>query len=302
MTNDNQQLKNFFEEYLTIEKNYSPHTITAYMNDVDHFENYLRTHDKNSDFTKVTVSDARLYLSFLTDQEYERSSISRMISSLRAFYHILISHQRVLNDPFSGLKIRGKKDRLPSFFYSEEIKILFDSVQGGEPLDYRNRALLEILYGTGVRVSECQQLTWNDIDMDRQTILVQGKGQRERYAFFGESAKEALIDYQNHSRRPLMEHYKKDHNYVFVNHYGDPLTVGGIQYILKTLIKRVGLTSDIYPHKFRHTFATHLLENGADIRTVQELLGHKSLSSTQIYTHITKENLLKNCQQFHPRF
>lgn len=302
MSETNEELKRFFEEYLYLEKNYSSHTIKAYLSDVNHLENYLKMANGQADFTEVSLNDARLFISYLFDKNYERSSVARIVSSLRLFYQILITHQRVENNPFASINIRSKKERLPSFFYSEELAQIFDHIQGNDPLDCRDRALIEVLYGTGIRVSECQQLTWEHIDLDRRSILIQGKGQRERYVFFGESAQKALIDYKKYGRRPLMNRYHKDHDFVFINHYGDLITTAGIQYILKKLIKKAGLSSSAYPHKFRHTFATHLLDNGADVRTVQELLGHKSLSSTQIYTHVTKENLFKSYQQFHPRF
>lgn len=302
MSETNEELKHFFEEYLSLEKNYSPHTIKAYLSDVNHLENYLKTANGQVDFTEVSLNDVRLFISYLFDKNYERSSVARIVSSLRLFYQILITHQRVENNPFASINIRGKKERLPSFFYSEELAQIFDHIQGNDPLDYRDRSLIEVLYGTGIRVSECQQLTWQHIDLDRRSMLIQGKGQRERYVFFGELAQKALIDYKKYGRRPLMNRYHKDHDFVFINHYGDHITTAGIQYILKKLIKKAGLSSSAYPHKFRHTFATHLLESGADVRTVQELLGHKSLSSTQIYTHVTKENLFKSYQQFHPRF
>lgn len=302
MSGRNDELKRFFEDYLIYEKNYSNHTIEAYLSDVERFENFLSQRNNQSDLSHVNLTDARLFLGHLADKNYERSSISRILSSLRSFYQIMLSHRRVEDNPFEHVSIRSQKERLPSSFYSEEISALFESVQGDEPLDYRNCALLEVLYSTGIRVSECQQLTWQDIDLNQKTMLIHGKGNRERYAFFGEPARKALVDYQSFGRQILMTKYQKDHDLVFVNHYGDPLTVSGIQYILNHIVEKSSLQTSIHPHKLRHTFATHLLEAGADIRTVQELLGHKSLSSTQIYTHVTKENLLKNCQQFHPRY
>ena len=178
---------------------------------------------------------------------------------------------------------------------------LFESVTGTKPLELRNRALLEILYGTGIRVSECANLTIEAIDFDSSVLLVHGKGNKDRYVPFGSFAADALKEYLENGRALLMEKYHKEHPYVFVNHHGEQITSTGIEYVLNQLIKKSTLNSDIHPHMLRHTFATHLLNNGADMRTVQELLGHANLSTTQIYAHVTKESLQKNYRTFHPR-
>nr|WP_018658788.1 tyrosine recombinase XerC [Allofustis seminis] len=292
--------KNDFLNRILYEKNYSALTARAYAEDLDHFFAFL-IETGDCDLTHVTVNDARIYLSRLTDEKYERTTISRKVSALRAFYNFLLMNHLVEENPFSYLQVKNKKLQLPNFFYSEEMEELFKSVEGQKPLDLRNKALLEILYGTGIRVSECQQLRWDNVNMEIGYIKVLGKGNKERLVPFGYYAQMALLDYHKMSRTPLMEKYHKEHDYVFINQYGDPLTVRGIQYILKQLIKKTSLTANIHPHMLRHSFATHLLNNGANLREVQELLGHDSLSSTQIYTHVTKENLMKNYQQFHPR-
>ena len=174
-------------------------------------------------------------------------------------------------------------------------------VTGEKPLELRNRALLEILYGSGIRLSECSNLKMSDIDLDSEVMLVHGKGNKERYAPIGSFAHDALMDYVENGRRVLMTKYQKEHDIVFVNHHGEPITPTGIEYVLNQIIKKSSLDSSIHPHMLRHTFATHLLNNGADLRTVQELLGHANLSTTQIYAHVTKESLQKNYRSFHPR-
>lgn len=297
---DNKVLIKEFMNYLIHEKNYSTLTQEAYLEDIQHFMMFLDETGDN-DLKKVELSDARIYLSQLTDEAYSRSSISRKISSLRAFYQYLLGHKFISENPFSYLHLKKTGLRLPNFFYDEEIELLFEAVSGTEPLDYRNKAILEILYGTGIRVSECQAIKMVDVDLDLGVLLVLGKGNRERYVPFGEYAKLAIEDYIEYSRTPLMTKYQKDHDYLLVSQYGDHISVSGIQYALNQLIKQTSLTSSIHPHKLRHSFATHMLNNGADMRTVQELLGHKSLSSTQIYTHVTKDHLLKDYKQFHPR-
>lgn len=299
MSTDRDMIKEFVL-YLTHERNYSDLTIKAYSDDIAHFTEFL-LETGNADFFTVELLDARIYLSKLTDDKYSRTSISRKISSLRAFYQYLMNHEFIAENPFSYLHLKKNGFRLPNFFYSEEIELLFEAAGGTNPLDYRDRIILEILYGTGIRVSECQALTLADIDLDLGIMLVVGKGNRERYVPFGEYAKLAIEEYIENCRTPLMQEYQKEHAFLLVSQYGDHISVSGIQYALNQLVKKTSLTSNIHPHKLRHSFATHLLDNGADMRTVQELLGHKSLSSTQIYTHVTKDHLLKDYQKFHPR-
>lgn len=289
-----------FCEHLLYERHYSELTEKAYEEDVRNFQIFLKnTGDDN--LLKVELADARIYLSHLTDEGYSRASISRKISSLRAFYQFLLQNGFVKENSFSYLSIKKRGFRLPKFFYSEEMEALFEQTEGTEPLDYRNKALLEVLYGTGIRVSECKSIKLGDIDFEMSVLFILGKGNKERYVPFGQYAHDAIHEYIEFGRNELMNKYNKEHDYLFVNHRGDPITSEGIQYVLNQLIKKSSLNSNIHPHMLRHTFATHLLNSGADMRTVQELLGHKSLSSTQIYAHVTKEHLQKDYKKFHPR-
>lgn len=285
-----QELLSYFESYLRYERQFSDHTVTSYLSDCKDFLKFLNE-SGDDQLLQVTYADARIYLSYLTDQSYERSSISRKISSLRALYYFIVQNGEMDHNPFARLKMKGPAKALPHFFYEEEMEELFKSCQGNRPLDYRNRALLEVLYATGIRVSECVQLKKEELDLDLSLLLVHGKGKKDRYVPFGAHAADALIDYYQAGRQVLMDRYHKDHDVVFVNHHGDPLTPQGISYILDQLVQSSALTASIHPHKIRHSFASHLLNRGADIRSVQELLGHSSLSSTQVYTHVTKEHL-----------
>jgi integrase/recombinase XerC len=296
----NQTAKATFLQYLITERHYSELTKKAYEEDITHFELFLdQTGD--TDFSSVTLQDVRIYLGELNEKGLSRNSVSRKISSLRAFYQFLLKNQLVKDNPFSYIHLKKKTLRLPKFFYEKEMDALFEAVKGEGPLDFRNEAILEVLYGTGTRVSECSGIKLKDIDFDLSVLLVHGKGNKERYVPFGHYAAVAMREYMEQSRTPLMSKYKKSHEFLFVNHHGDPITATGIEYVLNQVIKKSSLTSDIHPHMLRHSFATHLLNNGADMRTVQELLGHASLSSTQIYAHVTKEHLQKNYRQFHPR-
>lgn len=286
--------------YLITERHYSELTKKAYEEDINEFTDFLEATGK-ADYESVGLQDVRIFLGELSERQLSRNTISRKISSLRAFYQFLLKNQLISENPFSYIHLKKKNLRLPRFFYEKEIAVLFEAVKGKEPLDFRNEALLEVLYGTGIRLSECKNIVMNDIDFDLGILLIRGKGNKERYVPFGHYAAAAIQEYLEKGRDILMVKYEKQHNYLFVNQYGTPISSSGIEYVLNQIIKKSSLTSKIHPHMLRHTFATHLLNNGADMRTVQELLGHASLSSTQIYAHVTKEHLQKNYRKFHPR-
>lgn len=297
---ENEFLVSEFDRYLMIERGYSDKTETAYLEDIRHFEAFLQE-SGNSRFIEVTHLDVRVYLGYLNDKEYSRNSISRKIASLRSFYQFMLKQGWLAENPFSYVHMKKKNVRLPRFFYQEEMDALFAATAGDKPLEQRNRALLEILYGSGLRVSECANLTIAAIDFDNSVLLIHGKGNKDRYVPLGSFAADALQQYLQDGRKQLMDKYQQTHPFVFVNHRGTQVTPTGIEYILKQVIKKSSLTSTIHPHMLRHTFATHLLNNGADMRTVQELLGHVNLSTTQIYAHVTKESLQKSYRSFHPR-
>lgn len=297
---ENQKLISEFLSYLINQRGYSPETEKGYGNDLADFLEFL-TESGEANLLKVQHLDVRIYLSYLNDLEYSRNTISRKIASLRSFYQYLLRLEMIEENPFSYVHLKKKNAKLPRFFFEKEIQVLFDSVSGDKPLDQRNRALLEILYGAGLRVSECANLTLSVVDFDNSVLLIHGKGGKDRYVPLGSYAADALKEYLNDGRQKIMAHFQQSHDFVFINHRGVQITPTGIEYVLKQIIKKSSLASDIHPHMLRHTFATHLLNNGADLRTVQELLGHSNLSSTQIYTHVTKESLQKNYRSFHPR-
>ncbi|OAH53751.1 MULTISPECIES: tyrosine recombinase XerC [Bacillaceae] len=284
--------------YLQIEKNSSVHTVKNYRDDLEQFFMFMNEQHIEK-LTDVTHQDTRLYLTKLHEKKMARASVSRKISALRGFYRYLMRESIVEENPFLNVYRPKGARKLPSFFYEEEMNELFETVQQTDKLSIRNKALLELMYGTGIRVSECAGLELKDIDFDLGVILVHGKGGNERYVPFGSFAAEALEEYVKSSRTSLMKN--TDHSILFVNFRGGPLTAGGIRHILTGLMEKASLSGKIHPHMLRHTFATHLLNNGADMRTVQELLGHASLSSTQMYTHVTKEHLQKTYMNHHPR-
>ncbi|MER2027575.1 MAG: tyrosine recombinase XerC [Solibacillus sp.] len=287
-----------FIRYVQLEKNFSLHTVREYTSDLEEFFAFLHAEGIQK-ITEVEYIHARLYVTKLYDEQKARTSISRKISSIRSFFRFLNREQNIDDAPFRSLYHPKKEERLPSFFYEEELKELFEKNEGDEPIQIRNMALLELLYATGMRVSECVSLDLTDIDFHYNIVRVMGKGRKERIIPFGQYAHDALIRYIEQVRPTLMK--KENHQKVFVNMRGGELTTRGVRYILSEMIDNASMHTKIYPHMLRHTFATHLLNNGADMRTVQELLGHANLSSTQIYTHVTKEALRKTYMNSHPR-
>lgn len=292
-----------FMTYLQGERQYSPQTVKAYQSDLHEFCDFLADNGGQKPWQQVDQLDVEVYLSYLYDQHDARTTIARKLSTLRSLYAFLLSNGRVRDDPFAYVHLKKHQDHLPRFFYEREMTALFTAAQQNPnaQLATRDSALLEMLYGTGMRVSECVNLTLNAVDFDNRMMLIEGKGNKERYVPFGHYASDALQRYFREARVPLMTQAHQQHDYVFINHRGQQLTSAGVTYLLNQIIKRSTLSGEIHPHMLRHTFATHLLNRGADLRSVQELLGHSSLSTTQIYTHVTREHLQRDYRQFFPR-
>ncbi len=287
-----------FLRYIQLEKNFSVHTVREYEIDLKDFLVFLHS-EGISHLDKVEYLHARIYVTKLYEEKKARTSISRKISSIRSFFKFLNREFDLDDAPFRSLYHPKKEKRLPNFFYEEELSYLFERNYGTDPKSIRNMALLELLYATGIRVSECTSIELDDIDFHYSIIRVMGKGRKERIIPFGQYAHEALLKYIDEVRPVLMK--KTKHNRLFINMRGEELTPRGVRYILEEMIKNASMHTKIYPHMLRHSFATHLLNHGADLRTVQELLGHANLTSTQVYTHVTKEHLRKTYMNAHPR-
>lgn len=296
-----QDLIDKFIDYLMINHHYSDDTKKSYLEDINNFIKFLEQNGGFKGFTTVNRVDVETYLTYLDEKDYSDETVARRISALRSFYNFMLRNKFIKTNPFDLVQLRHKGRKLPRFFYEKEMNQLFEAVKGDDPLSERNSALLELLYATGMRVSECANLTLEQLDFTNGIVLVHGKGDKDRYVPFGSYSKNALTRYIDDGRKKLMEASKQDHQFVFVNNRGKGLTSRGIEYILNQIIKKTSLTSDIHPHMLRHTFATHMLDHGADLRTVQELLGHSSLSTTQIYTHVTMEHLQKDYKKYFPR-
>jgi len=294
-----QTYKQMYLEYLQIEKNASPLTVENYSIDMDEFAKFLQAEQLK--LVDCDYSSIRIYLSQLHANLLSRRTVSRKISSLRSFFRFLEREQIVTTNPFLNVSLPKEANPIPDFFYQEELKHLFTVSDKKNPLGQRNQALIELLYGTGIRVSEATRIELHDIDLSLSTLLVHGKGRKERYVPFGQFASQAMQSYIEDGRRVLQQKNSNPTPVLFLNSKGAPLTARGIRMILNKMVEDASLTVDIHPHKLRHSFATHMLNEGADLRSVQELLGHEHLSSTQIYTHVTKDRLRHVYMNSHPR-
>lgn len=289
-----------FKEYLQIEKNASFYTVKYYLNDLENFYQFLKG-EGIENLTDVGHQTVRVFLTSLYDRKLSRRTVSRLISSMRSYYRFLEREGKVISNPFLQVTLPKAAKPIPGFMYEEELAKLFEVSDMCDPLGQRNQALLETFYATGIRVGECQSLLLQDIDFSIGTMLIHGKGRKERYVPFGRFSEIALETYINEGRNALLEKSNVSSKALFLNARGAPITDRGIRLILTKMVEKAALTVHVHPHKLRHTFATHMLNEGADLRTVQELLGHKSLSSTQIYTHVTKDQLQKVYMKAHPR-
>lgn len=297
----NREHVEMFIRYLQVERNYSTHTILNYNKDIEHFSSFMEQHDMTS-YAAVSYGFVRLYLTELYALKLKRKTVARKLSTLRSFYKFLLKEQLISDNPFTLAAVPKLEKRLPTFLYNDELQQLFSVSDLTSPLGQRNQALLELLYGTGIRVSECCNVEIGDLDLQLGTISVFGKGRKQRYVPVGSYAIDAIYTYVNDGRKKLLKNNSNELNqFLFLNYRGGNLSVRGVRKILDDIVEKAATTVHISPHVLRHTFATHMLNEGADMRSVQELLGHTHLSSTQIYTHVTKDHLKKVHDRFHPR-
>ncbi len=282
--------KDIFLNYIK-NKNYSNYTIDSYNKDLDNFYIYLK--QNNTDIKKVNYKFLRGYLTVLYDKKYSKKTIARNISTLKSFFKYLKKQNIIESNPMNLIKTPKIDKKLPKFLNYDDLEKILSIPDTTTFLGKRNALILELLYSTGVRVSELVNIKLNDIDLSEEKILILGKGNKERYVLFGSKAKEKMLDY--------LKEKTDDSPYLIVNRYGNKITDRGIRKILDSIILDASLSYKISPHTLRHTFATHMLDSGADIEIVKELLGHESLSTTQIYTHVTSESLKRVYSETHPR-
>jgi integrase/recombinase XerC len=283
--------------YLEAEKNASPYTVRNYRNDLLDFFHFLKAEGVAS-LKEVNRHTLRDYMSYLMEQGIVKRSIARKLSAIRSFYRYLIREGTISASPVAATTSPKLDKRLPSFLTPEEIRKLLEAPDLTTPQGQRGRALLELLYASGLRVSELVNLNLAHVNLDTREALVHGKGSKERVVLMGKPAADALSNYIRQGRTKLLD--KKTGNALFINRYGTRITERSIQRMLEEYTNKAGIDRRVHPHMLRHTFATHMLDGGADLRVVQELLGHADLSSTQIYTHVTKSRARKVYMSAHP--
>jgi integrase/recombinase XerC len=290
-----------FKEYLEVERAYSPNTVSNYLNDIQEYRDFLKTNFLGSLLnSKANVS--RYYLSFLNKKNYRPRTIARKMSSLRSLYRFMFNEKMIEANIFSEISSPKLDKTLPKIIYYQELDNLFDAIETRSEVGKRDYAILELLYGTGIRVSELCGLRIQDIDFYNNSIIVMGKGNKERYLPIYDNIKAVLQDYLAFARDELLKKNKAGViDNLFLNYRGGALTPRGVRVILNNINTKAANNMKISPHMLRHSFATHLLDNGADLRSVQELLGHVNLSTTQIYTHVSREQIKSEYMKFHPR-
>jgi len=287
-----------FAQFLTLERGASPNTVAAYLRDIAHLQNYLEGRGVASP-AAATSRMLREFVFRLKDLGLAPTSIRRHISAARTYYRFLVAEGRVVRDPTERLQSPKKWRTLPSVLTVHEVERLLDAPRADDPLAWRDRALVELGYATGARVSEIVGLEVKDLLFDQGLVRLYGKGSKERLVPVGRRALGAVALY-NREIRPGLEK-GKGRGVLFLNGRGQPLSRVGAWGIVKKLARAAGITKRVTPHTLRHTFATHLLEGGADLRAVQEMLGHADLSTTQLYTSVDREYLRSVHRQYHPR-
>lgn len=290
-----------FLEYLNSEKNLSTNTIINYGHDIDDLicfgnecgYNLLLDNQKNL---------GRYYLSNLISKSYQKKTIARKISSVKSFYHFLEKKEILNYNPFENLEIPKIEKRLPEFLYEDEVKIIFDNLDVKSTKGKRDLLIMELLYGSGLRVEELCSLDINSIDLSDMVVKVHGKGRKDRLVPINHKTVLAYNQYLYLARNELkLKNELDDDQALVLNLHGKRITARGVRVVLNDIIDSIGLKTHIHPHMLRHSFATHLLNNGADLRSVQEMLGHVNLSTTQIYTHVSIEQIKNSYMNNHPR-
>ncbi|GEO25748.1 tyrosine recombinase XerD [Alicyclobacillus acidoterrestris] len=287
-----------FVEYLTVERGLSPNTLESYERDLHTFQSYLAKRG-SCVIQEIQQHHIAAYLGYLHEAGRANATISRNLASIRSFFHFLVREDFILQDPTIHVDTPKIEKKLPRVLTPEEIERLLRAPDQSTPSGMRDYAMLELLYATGIRVSELVSLKATDVHLSSGFLRCMGKGGKERIIPIGEYAVQALDNYLQQARPHLVRKTKDDA--LFLNHHGTQMSRQGFWKILKKYAQEAGILKDITPHTLRHSFATHLLERGADLRAVQEMLGHADISTTQIYTHVTKGRLKEIYAAAHPR-
>lgn len=305
MTDELELHKKLFTNYLRTEKSLSENTISAYTFDLDKFFKFSYEEKSVSNLEQISEDTITDFLSYLhksgskTDNRYNSKSIARFISSLKSFFKYLETEKQISVNPLENIDTPKSKRILPDVLSIEEINLIFSKPDLSNKLGLRDKALMETMYASGLRVSESINLEISNIYFNEGFIRVFGKGSKERIVPIGKTALKFITKYINESRGLLKN--KNSYDYLFLNFRGSKLSRMGILDIIKKHCNNAGINKSVHPHTLRHSFATHLLQGGADIRIIQEMLGHSDISTTQIYTHVDKDYLIEVHKTFHPR-
>ncbi|MHB9069071.1 MAG: tyrosine recombinase XerC [Sedimentisphaerales bacterium] len=310
-----------FLDYLNFEKHFSEHTGKCYHADLEQFCGYLQNSSDNANpggsggvgvavqtetqlqqlLLAVTTETVRAYIASLNDKQYSKSTIARKLATMRSFYKFLVKRSYLNANPVTAVRTPKQDKKLPKFLEYEQVKALLETPPSDTWLGARDRAIMETLYSTGVRVSEVVGLNIEDVDFLGEVLHIRGKGKKERLTPIGSSAIQAVQRYMEFRNRRAQSNGNFDSKVLFVNKHGKRLSTRSVRRKMDKYLKMAGLDPAISPHTLRHSFATHMLNNGADLRSVQELLGHQSLSTTQVYTHLTTKKLKEVYDNAHPR-
>ncbi len=285
--------------HLRVERGSSPLTVSAYATDLRDYAAFLekRGVEEAEDIDRATVVD---YEASLVDRQYATSSVDRRVSVIKGFHRFLVREGYTGRNPTDTLQLPKPPERLPDVLSVKQVDAMLSACTGREPLQLRNRAILEVLYGCGLRVSECTGLDLGDCILDEGYLRIVGKGNKERIAPISGAALEAIVDYLEHARAELTKPYAKPTAAVFLNARGGRLTRQSVHAIVAEAGRLIDV-DNLHPHMLRHSFATHMLEGGADLRVIQEILGHSDISTTQIYTHVNRTHIREEYLSAHPR-
>lgn len=298
---DSKQDLEDFKSYIIAEKNFSKHTAKAYCSDILSFLVWM---DEQS-CEDINFSKVREYLHFIQKFNYKKTTIARKIASLRTFYKYLYRERKVDSNPAMNLTNPKRPKSLPKFLTPDEVEQILNNTKIETPAGYRNRTILELLWATGMRISELSGLNFGDLNLEHNEIKVFGKGSKERIILVTDRAKSFLERYIESARDLIPKGFpvpdKSEDSPVFINNTGYRLQTRTVRNVINEVVEKINLPKHVTPHMFRHSFATHLIENGADLRVVQELLGHASISNTQIYTHVSTQHLKDVYNETHPR-
>ena len=294
--NDKQNMLDDFKLHLKSEKNFSSHTIRAYINDVYTFLLWM------GDISPLNLEPDKFseYLYFINQLHYTKTTVARKIASIRAFYRFLYQEELIGYNPIDSVKIPKQSKTLPNFLYEDEVENILRGIKIDTPAGYRNRIILELLWVSGMRISELSGLNYENLNLEQNEIRVFGKGAKERIVLIPDKTKEGLINYIENVSDLIHKTDKLPSDPLFINYNGYRLQNQSIRKALKKCLDAINFNKHVTPHMFRHSFATKLLEHGADLRIVQELLGHSSIKNTQIYTHVSIQRLKDVYSNTHP--